>query len=56
MRFCRWLGGKIQPVATCDARMDYVMGKYAYSPEEAFEHVMERAECKRKPGVFYGRV
>ena len=39
---CHWAIG-----VTCDARLDYMMGKYALSPEEAFKHVMERAACKR---------
>jgi hypothetical protein len=38
---CRWGGG-----VTCDARMDYMMSKYRASPEEAFLHVMEQAQCK----------
>eukprot|EP00985_Skeletonema_marinoi_P013816 scaffold6903_cov119-Skeletonema_marinoi.AAC.8 len=42
--FCRWTGGS-RPV-TCDARMDYMIGKYQLSPEEAFMHVMEKAACK----------
>jgi len=46
---CHWLGGR-NPV-TCDARLDYMIEKYALSPEEAFMHVMEKAACKRSTSV-----
>ena len=42
---CPWSGGK-KPV-TCDGRLDYMMSKYALSPEEAFMNVMKRAACKQ---------
>jgi hypothetical protein len=42
---CHWVGGR-KPV-TCDARMEYMISKYGASPDEAFLHVMQKAQCKQ---------